>query len=57
MIFDDTIAKKAKPSLQAKHAIKATGFYQSHLKGKQVWGHQLYCHDAILRQCGITLLY
>jgi hypothetical protein len=41
VIFDDTIAEKTKPSLQAKHTIQATGFHQSHLKGKQVWGHQL----------------
>ncbi|AEF16490.1 transposase IS4 family protein [Thermoanaerobacterium xylanolyticum LX-11] len=56
VIFDDTIAEKTKPSLQAKHTIQATGFHQSHLKGKQVWGHQLLtmmlsCGNVVLPYC------
>jgi hypothetical protein len=31
VIFDNTIAEKTK-------LFQSTGFHQSHLKGKQVWG-------------------
>ena len=34
------IASKTKPSLQALHPIEDAYFYQSHLKGKQDYGHQ-----------------
>ncbi|AIS51966.1 transposase IS4 family protein [Thermoanaerobacter kivui] len=41
------------PSLQAKHPIQATGFHQSHLKGKQVWDHQFL---AMVISCGRIVL-
>jgi hypothetical protein len=53
VIFDDTIAEKIKPLSQAKHSIQATGFHQSHLKGKQVWGHQLL---TMMLSCGKVVL-
>ncbi|MDI3311900.1 MAG: IS701 family transposase [Thermoanaerobacterium sp.] len=53
VIFDDTIAEKTKPLLQAKHSIQATGYHQSHLKGKQVWGHQLL---VMMLSCGKVVL-
>ncbi|WP_231969027.1 hypothetical protein [Thermoanaerobacterium sp. RBIITD] len=53
MIFDDTIVEKTKSSLQAKHSIQATGFHQSHLKGKQVWGHRLL---TMMLSCGKVAL-
>jgi hypothetical protein len=43
VIFDDTIAEKTKPSSRAEKPIEATGFHQSHLKNKQVFGHQFLC--------------
>lgn len=52
-IFDDTIAEKTKPSSQAKTPIQETGFHQSHLKGKQVWGHQLL---TTMLSCGKKVL-
>lgn len=39
-IVDDTIVSKTKPSSQALHPIKDAYFHQSHLKGKQDYGHQ-----------------
>ncbi len=52
-IVDDTIASKAKPSLQATHPIEAAYFHQSHLKKKQDYGHQavgvmLACNGIVL---------
>jgi len=52
-IYDDTIAEKTKPSSQAKSTIQETGFHQSHLKGKQVWGHQLL---TTMLSCGKKVL-
>jgi hypothetical protein len=43
VIYDDTIAKKTKPSSQAVQPIEATDFHFSHLECKTVWGHQLLC--------------
>ena len=40
-IYDDTIAEKTKPSSKAENTIQEAGFHHSHLKGKQVYGHQL----------------
>lgn len=40
-IFDDTIAKKTKPSSQATSPIEAGSFHYSHTEGKSVWGHQV----------------
>ena len=54
-IVDDTIASHTKPSSQALHPIEAAYFHQSHLKGKQDYGHQAV---AVLLSCnGITLNY
>jgi hypothetical protein len=52
-IYDDTIAEKTKPSSKAKSAIQKTGFHQSHLKGKKVWGHQLF---TTMLSCGKKIL-
>lgn len=52
-IFDDTIAEKTKPSSRAKSPIQATSYHQSHLKRKQVWGHQLI---AVVLSCGERVL-
>ena len=40
-IYDDTIAEKTKPSSKAENTIQEAGFHHSHLKHKNVWGHQL----------------
>ena len=54
-IVDDTIASKTKPSSQALHPIENAYFHQSHLKGKQDYGHQAV---AIMLSCnGIVLNY
>ena len=55
MIIDDTICKKTKPSSRAKNPIEKCQFHQSHLEGKQVYGHQVV---GILLQCGeVTIPY
>jgi len=52
---DDTIASKTKPSSQALHPIEDAYFHQSHLKGKQDYGHQAV---AVMLSCnGIVLNY
>ena len=52
---DDTIASKTKPSSQALHPIEEAYFHQSHLKGKQDYGHQAV---AVMLSCnGIVLNY
>lgn len=54
-MVDDTIASKAKPSSQALHPIEDAYFHQSHLKGKQDYGHQAV---AVMLSCnGIVLNY
>ena len=54
-IVDDTISSKTKPSSQALHPIEDAYFHQSHLKGKQDYGHQAV---AVLLSCnGIVLNY
>ena len=54
-IVDDTIASKAKPSSRALHPIEDAYFHQSHLKGKQDYGHQAV---AVMFSCnGIVLNY
>ena len=54
-IVDDTIASHTKPSSQALHPIEAAYFHQSHLKGKQDYGHQIV---SVMLSCnGITLNY
>lgn len=52
---DDTISSKTKPSSQALHPIEDVYFHQSHLKGKQDYGHQAV---AVMLSCnGIVLNY
>ena len=54
-IVDDTIASKTKPSSHALHPIEDSYFHQSHLKGKQDYGHQAV---AVMLSCnGIVLNY
>ena len=54
-IVDDTIVSKTKPSSQALHPIEDAYFHQSHLKGKQNYGHQAV---AVMLSCnGIVLNY
>ena len=54
-IVDDTIASKSKPSSRALHPIEDAYFHQSHLKGKQDYGHQAV---AVMLSCnGIVLNY
>ncbi len=54
-IVDDTIASHTKPSSQAVHPIEAAYFHQSHLKGRQDYGHQAV---SVMLSCnGITLNY
>ena len=54
-IVDDTIASHAKPSSRAGHPIEAAYFHQSHLKGKQDYGHQAV---SVMLSCnGICLNY
>ena len=52
-IVDDTIASKTKPSSRVLHPIEDAYFHQSHLKGKQDYGHQavlvmLSCNGIVL---------
>lgn len=54
-IVDDTISSHTKPSSQAMHPIQDAYFHQSHLKGKQDYGHQAV---GVMLSCnGITLNY
>ncbi len=54
-IVDDTIASKTKLSSRALHPIEDAYFHQSHLKGKQDYGHQAV---AVMLSCnGIVLNY
>ena len=41
-IYDDTISEKTKPSSKAENIIQEAGYHKSHLKKKQVYGHQLF---------------
>ncbi|MCI5508955.1 MAG: hypothetical protein MR436_00585, partial [Eubacterium sp.] len=50
-----TISSKTKPSSRALHPIEDAYFHQSHLKGKQDYGHQAV---AVMLSCnGIVLNY
>lgn len=54
-IIDDTIASKTRPSSKSLHPIEDAYFHQSHLKGKQDYGHQAV---GVMLSCnGITLNY
>lgn len=53
--MDDTISSKTKPSSRTLHPIEDAYFHQSHLKGKQDYGHQAV---AVMLSCnGIVLNY
>ena len=55
VIIDDTIASKTKPSSKANHPIEDAYFHQSHLKGRQDYGHQAV---GVMLSCNeITLNY
>ena len=47
-IVDDTIASYTKPSSRALHPIEAAYYHQSHLKGRQDYGHQIL---AVMLAC------
>lgn len=54
-MIDDTIASKTKPSSKALHPIEDAYFHQSHLKGRQDYGHQAV---GVMLSCnGLTLNY
>ena len=54
-IVDDTISSKTRPSSRALYPIEDAYFHQSHLKGKQDYGHQAV---AVMLSCnGIVLNY
>ncbi|MBE6091440.1 MAG: transposase [Clostridium beijerinckii] len=54
-IIDDTISEKTKPSSKAKNPIEKCSFHNSHLKGKNVYGHQI---EGSLTSCdGLVLTY
>ena len=40
--IDDTVIEKKKPSSRAKRPMEGTGWHYSHLKGKQVFGYQVF---------------
>lgn len=52
-IVDDTISSKTKPSSRALHPIGDAYFHQSHLKGRQDYGHQAV---AIMLSCNGLIL-
>lgn len=54
-IVDDTISSKTKPSSRALHPIEDAYYHQSHLKGRQDYGHQAV---SVMLSCnGIVLNY
>lgn len=54
-IIDDTISEKTKPSSKAKNPIEKCSFHNSHLKGKNVYGHQILV--CLLSCNGLVLPY
>ena len=54
-IIDDTISEKTKPSSKAINPIKKCSFHNSHLKGKNVYGHQILV--SLLSCDGLVLQY
>lgn len=54
-IIDDTISEKTKPSSKAVNPIEKCGFHNSHLKGKNVYGHQIVV--SLLSCDGLVLPY
>lgn len=54
-IIDDTISEKTKPMSKAINPIEKSSFHNSHLNGKNVYGHQIL---VFLLSCdGLVLLY
>lgn len=54
-IVDDTISEKTKPSSKAEKVIEKCAFHNSHLKGKNVYGHQILV--SLLSCDGLVLPY
>lgn len=54
-IIDDTISEKTKPSSKVKSPIKKCLFHNSHLKSKNVYGHQILV--SLLACDGLVLSY
>ncbi|WP_238899183.1 hypothetical protein [Clostridium sp. YIM B02500] len=54
-IIYDTISEKTKPSSKAKNPIEKYSFHNSHLKGKNVYGHQMVV--SLLLCDGLVLPY
>lgn len=54
-IIDDTISEKTKPSSKAINPIQKCSFHNSHLKGKNVYGHQILV--SLLSCDGLVLPY
>lgn len=54
-IIDDTISEKTKPSSKAINPIEKCGFHNSHLKCKNVYGHQILV--SLLSCDGLVLPY
>lgn len=54
-IIDDTISEKTKPSSKAINPIEKCSFHNSHLKGKNVYGHQILV--SLLSCDGLVLPY
>ncbi|MGL4949526.1 MAG: IS701 family transposase [Anaeroplasmataceae bacterium] len=54
-IIDDTISEKTKPSSKAKNPIEKCSFHNSHLKGTNVYGHQILV--SLLSCDGLVLPY
>ncbi|MFW2488459.1 hypothetical protein ACN077_07755 [Clostridium chromiireducens] len=54
-IIDDTISEKTNPSSKATNPIKKCSFHNFHLKGKNVYGHQILV--SLLSRDGLVLQY
>ncbi|MGL4875043.1 MAG: transposase [Clostridium sp.] len=54
-IVDDTISEKTKPSSKANNPTEKCSFHNSHLKGKNVYGHQILV--SLLSCDGLVLPY
>ena len=52
-IVDDATSSRTKPSSRALHPIEDAYFHQSHLKGKQDYGHQIV---AVMFSCNNIIL-
>ena len=54
-IIDGTISETTKPSSKAKNPIEKCSFHNSHLKGKNIYGHQIVV--SLLSCDGLVLPY